>query len=279
MSNHLLKFINGNKPIFNAEYAILSAPVRHLFMIASIWNLNKAKKAKDPNFQILEIGSWVGASALSFAQGLREHNGSMGTITCVDAWRPFFDRNTHNKEIYAAMENALQSETAYNLFLHNIRTIPESIACQHFRGTSNQILPLLKSEAFDIVFVDADHSYTPVKSDINNSLRLVKEGGIICGDDLNLQMFQVDKKVAKEFCESDFIKDEKSTRNYHPGVTVAVDEIFGEVSVWGGFWAMQKQGATWKKISFRDMPVIFPEHFPDDAKQKAAAHFKDIEVS
>ena len=54
------------------EYAILSAPVRHVFMITTVWYLAQEKKRED--MQILEIGSWVGASALSFAQGLKTHN-------------------------------------------------------------------------------------------------------------------------------------------------------------------------------------------------------------
>ncbi len=276
-SQPMLKFIAGNSPILNSEYAILSAPVRHVFMISTIWYLTR--QHKNPHMQIMEIGSWVGASALSWAQGLVIHNNSQGTITCFDAWRPFFDRSTHQDDVYVKMESALSTETAYQLFNHNISTVPESITCQHLRGQSDNVLPLLRDHSFDVVFIDGDHAYTPVLKDIKNSLRLVKDGGVICGDDLNLQLTQVDPTFTKEHAEADFIKDQKSGRNYHPGVTLAVAEVFGDVSVWGGFWAMQKRGNEWHKISMRDMPVHFPAHFPENALQRARDHLKDITLS
>ncbi len=273
-SQPLLKFVAGGAPLFNSEYAILSAPVRHVFMISTIWYLTKQKK--NPNMQVMEIGSWVGASALSWAQGLITHNDAKGTVTCVDAWKPFFDRSMHNNDVYVNMEAALSTETAYQLFSHNISTLPESITCQHLRGQSDNILPLLRENTFDVIFIDGDHAYTPVLRDIKNSLALVKDGGIICGDDLNLQLSQVDKAHTVKNAEADFIKDEKLNRNYHPGVTLAVAEIFGEVSVWGGFWAMQKHGNEWRKISMIDMPVHYPDHFPESALKRARDHFNDI---
>jgi predicted O-methyltransferase YrrM len=270
----LLKFIAGKQPIFTSNYSILSAPVRHVFMIGTVWFLTKDQPID--NMQILEIGSWVGASALSWAQGLELYNKAQGTITCVDAWKPFFNRDTHKDDVYVNMEQALGTETAYQIFNHNIGTIPDSIISQHLRGQSNHILPLLKPESFSIVFIDADHAYTPVKKDILNSLNLVKEGGIICGDDLNLQMHQVNKEITKMKCEDDFIKDETLGRNYHPGVTLAIHEIFGEVSSWGGFWAMQKKNGKWEKIQLQNMPIVLPRHFPHNAKEKAEDHLKDI---
>lgn len=273
----ILKFIAGDKPLFNMEYGILSAPVRHVFMMGVVWYLTKSKK--QPAMQILEVGSWVGASALSWAQGLKLHNNAQGTITCVDAWQPFFNRDTHKEDVYVKMENALSTETAYQLFNHNISTIPTTITCQHLRGQSDNILPLLKQNSFDVIFIDGDHAYTPVLKDIKNSLALVKDGGIICGDDLNLQLHQVDAAITQQRAEDDFINDPKTKRNYHPGVTLAVAEIFGEVSSWGGFWAMQKQGNQWAKINLHDMPIHYPDHFPADAITRAKDHLQDIDLA
>jgi predicted O-methyltransferase YrrM len=270
----LLKEIAPSRPVFDSKYAILSAPVRHVMMMGVVWYLAKGR-AKN-NLSILEIGSWYGASALSWAQGLALHCKARGNLTCVDAWQPFFDRSLHKDEVYVAMEQALGSDVAYNIFLHNISTVPTTIMRQHFRGSSSNILPLLGDQAFDIVFIDADHTYAPVKSDILQSQRLVKDGGIICGDDLNLQLAQCDRKFAAASKEKDFVKDPKTGRNFHPGVTLAVEEIFGEVSMWGGFWAMQKQGKNWKRFSLKGMPVHYPAHFPPEAIERAKSHLKDI---
>ncbi len=258
----------------DAKFAILSAPVRHVMMIGTVWHLTRG--GTKPGMQVLEIGSWYGASALSWAQGLAEHNGAQGTLTCVDGWTPFFDRSLHLVDVYVVMEQALADDTAYTTFRHNIATVPQSIRTQHMRGTSDAILPLLKDESFDVVFIDADHTYAPVKRDITNSLRLVRDGGIICGDDLNLQMDQVDREFAQKNKLIDFTKDPKTGKNFHPGVTMAVHEIFGNVSMWGGYWAMQKKGNGWAKFSLKEMPVIYPAHFPAEALQRARSHLADI---
>jgi predicted O-methyltransferase YrrM len=270
----ILREIAPNRPVFDAKYAILSAPVRHVMMMGVVWYLTKNKPQK--NFNILEIGSWYGASALSWAQGLTLHNKSNGSITCVDAWQPFFDRSLHKDDVYVAMEKALGSDVAYNIFLHNISTVPEKIQRQHFRGISSNVLPLLRDNEFDVVFIDADHTYEPVKKDILLSLRLVKDGGIICGDDLNVQLADCDKAFAEKNKHKDLAKDPKTGRNFHPGVTVAVEEIFGKVSMWGGFWGMQKQGKNWKRFPLKGMPVNFPAHFPADAITRAKSHLADI---
>lgn len=270
----LLKTVAGNRPLFDMQFGILSAPVRHVMMMGVVWHLTRA--GKKPDMHVLEIGSWYGASALSWGQGLALHNDARGSITCVDGWVPFFDRSLHQDEVYVAMEQALGSDAAYNIFLHNISTLPETIERNHFRGSSDKVLPLLREGGFDVVFIDADHTYAPVKRDILLSMPLIREGGVICGDDLNLQFADVDQAGAKANHDRDFIKDPKTGRNFHPGVTLAVHEIFGDVSMWGGFWAMQKVAGEWKRFSLRDMPVHFPAHFPDEAVERARAHLQDI---
>lgn len=278
MNNHsILKFIAGSQPIFNMENAILSAPVRHIFMMGIVWYLTR--HAKNKNLRILEIGSWVGASTLSWAQGLKLHNDAHGIISCIDAWQPFFNRDTHKDDLYLKMELALGTETAYQLYTHNVSTLPSTITCQHFRGKSENILPLLREQSFDIIFIDGDHSYQAVLNDIQHSLALVKEQGIICGDDLNLQLSQIDAEYARQHAEQDFIADPKTKRNYHPGVTLAVEQTFGEVSSWGGFWAMQKKMDGWQKVSLKDMPIHYPDHFPEQALKKAEAHLNDITIA
>lgn len=76
---------------------------------------------------------------------------------------------------------------------------------------------------FDLVFIDADHSYEAVKEDIVLWESLVKPNGVLCGHDYGI--------------DRDYGKDEKPR---HPGVAKAVDEIFGcEVSVLDcGVWVV-----------------------------------------
>lgn len=272
---NLLKNFPKDKPFLEHKNAVLSAPVRHIFMIGVVWFLKNQFNCK--SIKLLEIGSWFGASTLSWAQGLKEYYNSEGEITCIDAWEPFFDLSQHSNEDYVKeMEELLSSDYAYNVFIHNMNTLPNGIITNHHRDKSTNILPKLDSDSFDIIFIDADHTYEPVKKDIKESLRLVKDGGIICGDDLNLQLHEIDSENAKKNKDKDFVKDPLSKKNFHPGVTLAVEEFFGEVSSWGGFWGMQKKGDNWVKFSLKDMQVVYPEHFTKDHIQKAKDHFDDI---
>lgn len=54
-----------------------------------------------------------------------------------------------------------------------------------YKMTTNQAVDKFADESLDIVFIDADHSYNGVKTDIINWLPKVKKGGIICGHDIN----------------------------------------------------------------------------------------------
>ena len=277
MSNQpLLQFISGGTPLLNTDHAILGAPVRHVFMIGTVWYW--ASQNNQKNIQILEIGSWVGASALSWAQGINLYCHGKGTLTCLDAWQPFFDRTIHTDDVYRTMEEALVSDAAYQLFQHNIKTLDPSITCQHLRGKSEHLLPLLREQCFDIIFIDANHAYEAVLRDIQLAMPLLKNQGILCGDDLNKQLSAVDYAHAKQHAHQDFIKDPVSGRGYHPGVTLAVGETFGDVSAWGGFWAMQKNKNTWQKLSLKGMPVVYPNHFPKQAIERARENLMEVEV-
>ena len=274
----IIKNLDKTKPYLDYKNAVLSAPIRHLFMMGAVWYLNKNGGKKPLN--ILEIGSWFGASTLSWSQGISLYSNKNSSITCVDAWKPFFDMDVHGDNDYAKeMEALLESDFAYNIFLHNMGTIEDKMHTQHFRGKSENILTQLKDEQYDVVFIDADHTYEPVKKDIGESIRLVKDGGIICGDDLNLQLNEIDNNFAMNNKHKDFIKDPLTGKNFHPGVTIAVSEYFGAVSSWGGFWAMQKNNNKWEKFSLKDMEVVYPNHFTEKHIEKAKSHYNDIKDS
>jgi hypothetical protein len=61
-------------------------------------------------------------------------------------------------------------------------------------------------------------------------------------------MSGIDEDSARTFLKEDVVCDAKTGMHFHPGVTVAVGEFFGDVSVYAGFWVMQKTGSSWKKV-------------------------------
>lgn len=62
------------------------------------------------------------------------------------------------------------------------------------------------NDYFDIIYIDGDHSYDGVTNDLKESLRIIKNGGIICGHDYEMNT-------------------EKTQNYYEFGVKQAVDEF------------------------------------------------------
>ena len=124
--------------------------------------------------------------------------------------------------------------------------------------TSNEAFESLKSKKFDLVYIDGDHSFEQAKRDIKSGSNIVKLGGYLCRDDLELQAHQVDIKRLKRhiFEEDSWGVDPKIHKGYHPSVTLA--DVFGQVSEWGGFWAIEKTNSGWRNIELSDIDAFIP---------------------
>jgi hypothetical protein len=124
------------------------------------------------------------------------------------------------------------------------------------------VLPGLAGEAYEIIFIDASHLYKDVLNDVIQARRLVADGGIICGDDLELTIDRVDQAAHREALASsiDFVEDPSTGISYHPGVSQAIADTFGDVSVWDGLWAVRRHGTNFKKIDQFDYEPHIPRH-------------------
>jgi len=147
------------------------------------------------------------------------------------------------------MENALRDDKIFNLFLHNIAASGIADIVVPIRGASDQVLPLLREESFDLAFIDGAHYFSNVLKDLKNAERLIRDGGILCGDDLDLQKNEVDQVFVEANKEVNFAIDPKTGREFHPGVCMAVHDFFqGKVSAYCGFWAMRKTKNGWQAV-------------------------------
>jgi len=111
----------------------------------------------------VEIGSYIGASSLMIAKGLRRKS----KLYCIDTW-----------------ENDAMSEGkwyTYELFQENIRIVKKKIipvksksvdAAEKFKG------------AVDFIFIDGDHSYQAVKSDVDSWFNKLEHNGLIIMHDI-----------------------------------------------------------------------------------------------
>ena len=214
-------------------------------------------------YRILEIGSWAGGSAITWSDAIKKFNGGNGSVICVDPWIRYTQRDFSKAKVCEIMDEALKTGEIIDLFFHNIRASGHEDVVRLIKGRSDEILPLLRPNQFDLAFVDGNHSYQQVLKDLENATPLVRDGGILCGDDLELQVPVIDVKHAKRNSEVAYLLDPKSNEWFHPGVTLAVADWFGAVSAWEGFWAMRKRGHGWEKVVSEKLDlkdVRVPEH-------------------
>ncbi len=60
-------------------------------------------------FKVLEIGSWLGSSAILWADGIKKYNKGKGLVICVDPWVPFIKpENIGYSKTLLKMEKALK---------------------------------------------------------------------------------------------------------------------------------------------------------------------------
>jgi len=234
-----------NKPYFGSALRSLQGfPARHKYFRPTVESV--AKDAQQ-DLNILEIGTWVGASTLSWLQALKDL-GVEGKITCVDIWEPYFDTTDNADVHYEEMNEFSEKDLSYALFRHNIKSANFEHQVIVKKGASKDILPTLADRSFDIIYIDGSHILDDVLTDLQEAKRLVKLGGIICGDDLELQLNEVDKANHRRGLEGgvDYMPSWQDGPEYHPGVTEAVWQVFGEVGNWEGFWAIANTDGGWQ---------------------------------
>ena len=242
--------IAGNKPYFG-PFLGCRRSWPHIY-----WFQQKLmKKLADTHaaspFNILEIGSWAGASTYSWAEGLQRYFAGNGHIVAVDVWS---DTATDAPDLVSA------SQAAKEMFQHNMRAGCVAHLVEALQATSDEAFEMLRPRRFELIYIDGDHAYEQVRRDIDNAQHLLMPNGIICGDDLEVQADAVDPDIVDQAIAGKLGWAEHPERDigFHPGVTRAVFETFGRVSEWGGFWAVAKNRDGWESISLDGIDALLP---------------------
>ena len=136
--------------------------------------------------KILEIGSWIGVSAITWSNAIRLFNDRSGQVFCVDPWEPYLFNQETPSGWDLHMDNLLTNDFAYQLFNHNIQCSGNNSLIQAFRGLSSSIVPNFPDDTFDIIFIDGR---SRIKCLIN-SLDLIKKNGVIIFDDSNRKEYK-----------------------------------------------------------------------------------------
>lgn len=132
---------------------------------------------------VVEVGVYEGKSLSYFMVEMLNAKKSFN-VSAIDSFTFSDEQTKENIEV---------------VFRRNLASVIDKINI--IRGDSGGSAEQFEDESIDFLFLDADHVYDRVKSDIEAWLPKIKIGGIIAGHD---------------YCEA------------HDGVIQAVDEIFGD---------------------------------------------------
>lgn len=269
----LLKLVSGNQPFLDKGVCFGSPRPCHVFMVDLIHRLADDGSSDDAAIHVLEIGSWLGASLLTWDAALGKYNNGQGTLTSVDPHSPYITPAPEATEFEKQFARIMATGLAYEIFRHNTECIKVDGGFTHLRASSANALPQLREDYFNVVYVDGDHRYAAVKFDLLESQRLLANGGYLCGDDLIVQIDECEPDFlsANRDKESALLPDSKS--RFFPGVTAAVGEVFGKVPAFEGFWAVRKNGDDWDAVTFDDIKIDVPDHFPPELRDAILRHF------
>jgi predicted O-methyltransferase YrrM len=116
---------------------------------------------------IVEVGSWLGHSALALAHG------TPGKVYCVDHWQGAANSTGPVKDALAL----------YEAFLDNIQADESHHKIVPLFGDSAAISKLFARRPIDMLYIDGAHDHASVMRDLLHWVPFVVLGGLVCGDD------------------------------------------------------------------------------------------------
>src|SRR6266545_1573872 len=174
--------MEGKKPYFGRQLAAFQSPPVRYGLMAEL--IRYALKGKDI-VRVLEIGSWAGASTITFGAVIQELCKPDSRIVCVDPWEKYFDGRDSGIH-YKCMDAAAVTGEIEGLFRHNIKACGLEGMIDIIKAHSMEALPKLDANSFDLIYIDGSHRKEEVLFDLYQAKRLMKSEGLVCGDDLEL---------------------------------------------------------------------------------------------
>ncbi len=177
---------------------------------------------------IAEIGSWKGMSTAVLAKTAQPFN---GRVFAIDHWLGSDGVPEHK-----------QAETSdmLTLFRHNMNALGVLDIIKPMVMDSAMASLIFRDNSLDLVFIDADHRYSNIRSDIMMWLPKLKSGGIICGHDCEEKYTKLGyfTKEIDEHLEEDAI-----IGICHPGVVRALYDVFQD-----DYEIVADSSIWWKKV-------------------------------
>jgi predicted O-methyltransferase YrrM len=185
--------------------------------------------------RVMEVGTWLGGTAVAMADAIADKV----VVHCVDHWRGSDSDLTRKFADLAFEEDG--EDAVYKKFLENVgHRLNKTIF--PWRGTSAE-RSAQSWQQFDIIFIDAEHTYEGCKNDILNWWQHLSDDGVMIGHDFLTHGYDgVDRAVKEIFGEQGFIPVgwhpqgclwQVEKRN-HPRLELAIsDGCFGKASPLG----------------------------------------------
>lgn len=115
-------------------------------------------------------GAEIGVSMGYFSEAMFKAIPNL-ELWCVDIWEPYRGNR------WAASKE--KNETFFKIAQERLTKYNSHI----IKDTSMNAVKQFKPESLDFVYIDANHSFDYIMEDLINWTRIVRKGGIVCGDD------------------------------------------------------------------------------------------------
>ena len=165
----------------------------------------------DKEYNILEIGCFLGRSSMYLAEKIKETNKNI-KLHCVDYFH-IRDNWPKNKQQKKELLDKYGEDLLPQFKNHILKLDVENIVIP-YKMSSDEALEGFYNDNinFDFIFIDGGHDYVVVNNDIIKSLKVLKDNGIIAGDDYftSRPNEQVQKAVHESFDDDkiNFINNE-----------------------------------------------------------------------
>lgn len=166
--------MDGTEPLVHNDW---------MTVVETGWLIEQASASRF----VVEVGCWRGITTRNVASR------TQASYYCVDTW-PTVEENTCQEIDFDLRKK--QDGWVYQEFISNTGHLKNVTVV---RMPSVDAAKHLSHIEFDMVFIDADHSYQRVHEDLMAWGPLVRKGGLLCGHDYNISMdyaaFGVNKAV------------------------------------------------------------------------------------
>lgn len=161
---------------------------------------------------VVELGTWLGASAIAMARIVRRWG---GTVTCVDTWAGELNDDGGSP----VGKNPL-------MILSTARHMVESGVSASIRLIPSTTLEAATcwTQEIDCLYIDADHSYAGVLADLEAWYPHVTSGGLLAGDDYGHPLYPGVRQAWDVFEERYGLNLTRSAPDHH-----GIQLIYGEV--------------------------------------------------